>query len=284
MGLTWSTYLIRPLLLGGTGQVTLNVEESGDTLQRCIALIGAAPATAWNDPACMAVELNLGDSPGDGSTTKTPFRGVTSSSTAVVSFFSQEATAGWVAGPVVTGVDLSHHYDSLFPWAKQIVVDMLKQIALENPPALADGRLVAVRVAFPRDSAPLPCVSVQMSSASTNHELLGDMDSNPNIVGKTAKRSRGYNITLDLIGWATEPEQREILAPWLASALNLLVPMLEFYGFEMPSFNLQESEDFETLGFPVFLITGSLSCTIWTELSFPVASSFGHLELVQEAP
>lgn len=285
MGATWQTYLVRPLLPGGAAEVsTAILVDAGDTLQRAVAKVGVAPATAWDDPAALLVELPLGDTPGDGSEQQVAFYGAAASAAAVVSFFAQTAQGGWIAGPVVQPVDLTAHYDSQFPWIKKLVIGLLQQLVAENPPALPTGRVLDIKGAFPRDTKALPRLTVQLSSCTPSEQVIGDSEASPLLRGQTARRTRGYTVTLDLLAWMPEPEMRDAVGQWLGGACMVLVETLEYFGVQNPTFTLQESEDFEVLGVPTFLVTGSFTGTVWTNLSFPVPTPVGHLELVQEAP
>lgn len=284
MSITFDTYLVRPLLLGGTGQVQTAVSVSGDTLKRIVVKLGAAPAPAWDDPTMATVEVPLGLTPGDGSMLYATFTKALATNAVVASWFAELETGGWVAGPVVTGIDLTCKYTAAFPWLKPSVIDLLRQAAVDSAPELQDGRSLSIRSAFPRDSHSLPCLSVQITAVPTGVQLVGDSDEGESQAGKIARKVRGYNITVDIISWTDNPEERDVIAPWLGGALSALVDTLPYFGAHEPTFSINESEDFDSLKVPVFLVTGSVNFTAFSDLTYPVPTSYGHLTLIQEVP
>lgn len=284
MSINFGTYLVRPLLPGGTGQIQTAVLVSGDVLKRVVVKLGPAAAASWDDPSMATVDVPLGDTPGDGSMLYASFTKALATNAVVASWFAELATGGWVAGPVVSGIDLTSKYEAVFPWLKPTIIDLLKQAAVDNAPVLQDGRTLAIRSAFPRDSHSLPALSVQVTAVPTGVRLVGDSDTGESQVGKILRKARGYNLNVDLISWTDNPEERDVIAPWLGSALTALVDTLPFFGAHEPTFSVNESEDFETLKVPAFLVTGSLNFTAFSDLSYPVPTSYGHLQLIQEAP
>lgn len=284
MSITFGTYLVRPLLPGGTGQIQTSASVSGDTLKRVVVKIGATAASSWDDPAMATVDVPLGDAPGDGSMLYATFTKALASTAAVASWFAELETEGWVSGPVVSGIDLTCKYTAAFPWLKSTIIDLLKQASVDNAPALQDDRQLAIRSAFPRDSHAVPCLSVQVTAVPTGVQLVGDSDMEEPQAGQIARKARGYNITADIISWTDNPEERDVIAPWLGGALMALVDTLPFFGAHEPTVSVNESEDFESLKVPAFLVTGSLNFTAFSDLSFPVPTSYGHLTLKQEAP
>ena len=284
MALSFDTYLVRPLLPGGTGQIQTAIKVSGDVLERVIVKLGATAAAHWNDAAFATVEIPLGITPGDGSMRYASFTQALATDAVVAKWFAKLTTGGWVAGPAVANIDLTSKYSAAFPWLKTTIIDLLRQLALEAPPSLQDGRSLAVRGAFPRDSFGLPAMSVQLTAVPTGIQSIGDADEIPNLAGQTARKARGYNVNVDIISWTDQPEEREIIAPWLGSALTVLADTLPYFGAHEPTFSVNESEDFETLKVPAFLVTGSLNFTAFSDLSYPVPTSYGHLHLVQEVP
>lgn len=285
MAIAFSTYLIRPLVLGGAGQIRAAATVSGDTLERIVVKLGLAQSASWDADDSVLVEVPTGDTPGDGGMHATAFHDPGLAHSGIVAtFFAKLTTGGWVLGPVVTGIDLEPHYTAAFPWLKTLVISLLKQAYDDAPPKLGDGRELAIRTAFPRDSHSLPALSVQVTAVPTGLQTLGDMDEEGVQVGAPARKMRGYNVNIDLISWTGNPEEREDIAPWLGNACSVLADTLPFFGAHEPTFSVNESEDFDTLKVPAFLVTGSLNFTAWSELSYPVPTSYGHLELIQEVP
>lgn len=277
---TFDTYLIRPLLQGGTGQVQTAVRGQG--IERVVVKIGASAASAWDDATMKTIEIPLGDTPGDGSMCYAAFSQALASEQAVASWFVKLST-GWQAGPVVQGIDLTSKYSGAFPWLKGTIIDLLKQGVIDNPLHLNDNRTFQVRSAFPRDSHALPVMSVQVTAVPTGVQVVGDASSSGLKVGQQVRKVRGYNVTVDMIAWTDQPEEREEIAPWLGSTCLAVIETLPFFGAHEPTFTLNESEDFETLKVPIFLVTGTINFTAFSDLSYPVPTCYGHIQLVQEA-
>jgi hypothetical protein len=277
---SFDTYLIRPLLTGGMGYIQAAV--SGD-VKRVVAKIGTAPAASWDDPTLSTVEIPLGDTPGDGTMRDIAFSEGPVTDSAVVTFFA-ETTSGWQLGPIVEGIDLSSHFIANFPWFKPLLIQTLQRLEQTNPPQLQDGRRLAVRGAFPRDTKALPRCSVQISAMPSGISVIGNDEDSGNVIGSKAHKTRGYSISVDVIIWSDQPEERDILASWLADALLVVEDTIAYFGAQEPSSSVSEGEDFETLKAPIFLVTGSVNFTAWSSLSFPVPTSYGHLQLIQEAP
>jgi hypothetical protein len=281
---TFDTYLVRPLLPGGTGQLQTAVTVTGDVLERVVVKIGLAPAASHDDPLLATVEIPLGDAPGNGDLCYAAFMKAVASDVAVATWFAKLTTGGWVTGPVVDSIDLTPKYTAYFPWLKPKVIDLIQQINDEKPPAFRQGRELTIRGAFPRDGFGLPAMSVQFTAVPTGVQLIGDTDSSGTIVGEVKHWARGFNVTVDLVSWSDQPEERDVIAEWLGGALMVLVETLPFFGASEPTFSINESEDFESLKTPAFLVTGSLNFSVWSDLTSPVLNSYGHLQLVQEAP
>ena len=284
VAVSFDTYLVRPLLPGGAGQIQTAIRVSGDTLERVVVKIGLAAAAGWEDATMQTVEIPLGDTPGDGEICYAAFLKAPASEGVVASWFAKLTSGGWIAGPVVTEIDLTSRYAAAFPWMKDTIIDLLKQAAADAPPSLQDGRTLAIRTAFPRDSHAMPCLSVQMTAVPTGFTMIGDSSESGTLTGTAARKVRAYNVNVDIISWTDTPEEREIIAPWLGNACMAAVDTLPFFGAHEPTFSVNESEDFETLQLPAFLVTGSINFTALSNLTFPVPTCFGHLQIVQEAP
>jgi hypothetical protein len=280
----FDTYLVRPLLTGGSGQIQTAMRVTGDVLERVVVKIGGAPAASVDDPLLVSVEIDLGDNPGDGSLRYATFHKALADADVVASWFAKLTTGGWVAGPIVDSIDLTAKYSSNFPWLKTQIIDLLQQIQEERPPAFRQNRAMTIRGAFPRDSFGLPAMSVQLTTTPSGAQLIGDTDRVGTLTGQPKHWARGFNATVDIIAWTDQPEERDVIAEWLGGALMVLVETLPFFGAAEPTFTINESEDFESLKTPAFLVTGTLNFSVWSDLTSPVPTSYGHLQLVQEAP
>lgn len=280
MSVAFNIYTVRPLLPGGTGQI--QTAFVGNDVERMVVKLGASAAASWDDASMKTVEITLGETPGDGSLCIATFTQALAAENVVASWFYKLST-GWESGPVVSGIDLRCKYSAAFPWLKGTIIDLLRQGAVDNPPELPDGRVFQIRSAFPRDSHALPVMSVQVTAMPTGIQFVGDAgDDNSQLYGKTVTQGRGYNVTVDMVAWTDQPEEREILAPWLGGVCLSLMETMPYFGAHDPTFTINESEDFETLKVPIFLVTGTINFSAFSKLSFPMPTNYGRIQLVQE--
>ncbi len=270
----WRSYLAEPLPLGGAAKLYATF-GAGIPL-RVVAVIAPAPATAFDDPSGQLYDLVKKPNGSWSASAFGALRGV-----ATISWFTfewdKDAQADiWKAGPVVPNVPLDWTYTSQeFPWGKPWVVARLQEVQAQTPP-LGD-RPLTITGAFPRATAALPCLSVQVTSLSPASAVVGDLKNSGVLVGSDRSRTRQYTTTINLIAWAETPEDRDLLAPWLGQAMEVLVDAARFAGIEAPDFSIQESEDYEVAGVPLFLVTATLTFTAWSCQSAPVPTGYGRI-------
>jgi hypothetical protein len=143
---------------------------------------------------------------------------------------------------------------------------------------LGPSKRLKVSTVFPRDAGVFPVLSVQIDSVDPASESLGRLISGGPDKAET-KRVRGvnYNISISIVAWCNIPEDRDDIALWLGSAQEILVELLQEFGFLDPSANLSESEDFETLKVPLFLATGRVNTSRWSALTTAAPREYGQL-------
>ena len=264
---TWTSYSIYPFPCGGAGRVRVLLPE---TVEAVVALVGVDAALVVGSPTHARVDL-VPDS--TGLEWHTNFYGAIRSE-AVVSFFVKEAGV-WTAGPVVEGVPLVWAFSGMdFPWVKRWVVDRLQEAALELAP-LGSERSIKVSGAFPRDTGGFPIVTVQVDSVAPAGESVGRALSS--VGSLPTLRGTNYNLNLSVVAWAETPEDRDDMAVWLGNALECLIQTLPGIGCSEPSANLEESEDFQTLDVPVFLVTAHLNTSRWSLMATPNPPEYGLL-------
>lgn len=189
----------------------------------------------------------------------------------VVSFFAKMA-GDWEAGPVLTGVDLTTHGTADFPWVLDWLVDRLQEIAADRP--FLPSKHLQVRRTYPRDITGWPMLSVQLDSLSTSAQFVGESEGTE---GSNRYEGRVYLATLSIVGWTDKPEDRSRVGQWLMEALSIVMDLASRAGMSESSFSLSESEDFETLGIPAFLVNASFTCLLESHRTNPVRSGYGHL-------
>ena len=260
-------YSVAPFPSGGAGRVRVVVDAPVDG---AIALVGLAPAAAWNDPTLLSLPLAIFD----GNDWRGVFFGAAPSPESTVSIFVSQGGV-WTAGPIITSVPLCWGYLAVdFPWIKRFLVDRIQEIGDQLMPLGASNRL-KVSAVYPRDPGVFPVVSVQIDSVSPASESVG------RIIGSlpdgTKTRGTNYNMSISTVAWCDNPEDRDDIATWLGTAMEVLVAILPEIGCIEPSASLEEAEDFGTLDVPVFMATARLNTSRWSALVTPKSREYGLL-------
>lgn len=276
MAATWLTYVLMPLAIGGAGQLQAEITPTaGAAITAVRAFVGPAVATSQDDANPLLVRADL--------TLKSGIMvasvwGAPKASEQYVTWFVAE-NGVWAAGPVTEHVNLSPTWDAAFPWAADWIVSRLND-ALVNHPPFAGGKTLRVTRAYPRDTSAWPMMNVQVDSMSPAGEFVGQLRrvTGPTVSpASTVQKGRLWQASISLIGWCGTPEDRAVLARWLGGAMELICSMGGYEGWINPSFAMSESEDFETLGVPTFLVTASLTVTLESSLQSLVTTGYGHV-------
>lgn len=271
MAASWLTYVLQPLAIGGAGQLQVEIRPTaGAAITAIRALIGPVAAASYDDPNPLLVRVEFSLRP-TGVMLASAW-GMPKAPGQFVTWWVAEDGV-WAAGPVTTSVDLSPHWIAEFPWAADWIVARLNDALSEHLPFSGD-RMLRVTRAYPRDTSAWPMLNVQVDSMHPAGEFLGQLR---RVTESTVKKGRLWQASISLVGWCSTPEDRSSLARWLGGAMELLCSMGGFEGWVNPSFTLSETEDFETLGIPAFLITASLTVTLESNLQSLVTTGYGHV-------
>ena len=267
----WLSYCARPLGIGGVVQVCAwavpGSDDPADAVLEVAALI-APTQVSWGDPSGVLVDLPNTEN-GLSLMTGLP------AAPCVVSFFARTA-AGWQVGPAVTGLDLVSTWTADFGYPKQWAVDVLKQMERDSQPLGSETRM-EIRTSFPRDTMPLPCLSVQFEASPQAQKLLGNVAQS--LAPHTLEERIPWNVSLTEVLWCETPEDRDMLGPWFGSAMQGLAHLAPFTNLAEPTYQFQESEDFSRALYekPLFLITGTLTGIVWSKFTLPIRNWIGHL-------
>ena len=75
-----------------------------------------------------------------------------------------------------------------------------------------------------------------------------------------------YSLQLSIVGWCATPEERSALGAWLGGAMEVVLDAARAIGWEDPTVSFHETEDFETLQVPAFLVSANLTVTVLSTL------------------
>lgn len=269
----WDTYFLEPLALGGAARFSASVVDpvSGLQADSVRAFIGPVAATSATDTNVQLMPVDLASAPVGMPWIQTLF-GAPRLPGLTLSWFASFGGV-WEAGPVVTGVDLSPQGTSEFPWILDWLVDRLQESAQDRP--LASNRNLLVRRTYPRDTTGWPMLSVQVDSVSPTGQMLGESEGAA--VGGTRDEGRVYSVSISLVGWCDQPEDRSLVGQWLIQSLTPILDVAAYAGMSEPSFTVEESEDFETIGVPAFLSTARFTCLVESRWNRPVRSGYGRV-------
>jgi len=270
----WNSYAIRPLGFPGMATLTAWVlpgsEVSTDAIVEVVGKVGPAAVALITDPTAVSVAIDLGTN------TSSFTQDLFFSGPTIVSWFAKDAAGIWHKGPEITA-DLSSSWGAAFPYLKGWAIKTLQTLTLDRPPVLPDGRKVTIRGSYPRDTFPLPCMSIQFEAAPQGQRGLGDMG-RP-LSTQVMREETPWNVSLRMVLWAEFPEERDTLAPWFIEQMQGLAALAPFAGLAEPSFNLSESEDFSAalMEKPLFMLSCGLNGTLWSRLTLPQRNYQGHL-------
>lgn len=272
MGVTWTSYSVLPFAIGGAGRVRAVL--GGDPVDAVAAVAVASSAPAPTSPDAVGVSrLDLVHIGGPGEWRGNFFGW--SKSSINIHFFAHTA-AGW-QGPKTIPAALPWRYtEADFPWIRPWVVDRLQEIADRLAP-LGSGQRVKVSGVFPEDTVAFPIVTVQVDSVAPAGESIGRVMERH--TDGTIIRGTLYNLSFSVVAWTNTPEERDDLAAWMGQAMEVLVEILPAVECMEPSASIEESEDFQTLDVPTFLVTARLNTSRWSRLAAPPISEFGHLSV-----
>lgn len=271
MAAQWNTYFLEPLAIGGAGHLTAGVVDATTLVpaEAVRAFLGPVAATSEADTNAALVSVDLVVQT-DGLWT-THIWGTPRVAGQVLSWFVRFGGV-WSAGPVVPAVDLSTYGTSDFPWILDWMVDRLQEFAVDRP--FGANRDLMVRRTYPRDVTGWPMVSVQLDSLTPAVSFTSGSEGTE---GGVHVKGRIYSASISFVGWTDKPEDRSRVGQWLAEALAIVLDIAPHAGITEPTFNLSESEDFETLGIPCFLVNASFNCQLESHRTIPVRSGFGRI-------
>ncbi len=272
----WNSYAVRPFGFAGAATflswVLPGSTLAADAITDAQALVSLNPISGPTDPTAVVVPLQLTQ---NGQT----FQQDLPAGLCHVAFFAKTSGAGWVAGPTMQ-VDFSSAWTAQVDYVKPWVTSTLQRLVSENPPpGLALGASLDVRSSHPKDSIPIPCLSVGFEASPFDVPLLGDSAgaSGPN--GSILRT--GWHVTITIIMWTAQPEDRDVLAPWLMGAMKVLARLAPFNGLETPTYHISEAEDFSGSLYqePLFNSVCTLTGTTWARLDVPDHNFTGHLTI-----
>ncbi len=273
----WDTYFLEPLAVGGAARLTASVQDavSGALPAAVVCFVGPVAATGAQDTNPALVSMQLSPDPTGGWSAS--LFGAPRAAGLTVSWFASFGGV-WAQGPVVTGVDLSTGSVPSVLWVLDWIVDRLQEFSADHP--LAPNRTLVVRRTYPRDTTGWPMLSVQVDQISNAGSLLAESEGAPSpLAGASMVEGRIFQVAFSFIGWSSIPEDRSFITPWLAEAFTLLIGILGYVGLSEPTFNIEESEDFETLGVPAFISTAHLTGQIESRWTRPLRSGYGSISL-----
>jgi hypothetical protein len=272
MSLDPTAITLTPLAIGGAGIVEVQLDSQ---VQAIVAFIGTVAATAYNDSNAELVQVSLplpvfanpthAHSPNGGSS-QSSFWGAPKTSGIILTVFTQDTDGNWDDGVAVTGFDLTPSFSWEFPWDADWVVNRIQDVADTVQPL--SGKTVRVTRAFPRDTHAWPAINVQVDALTPTATFIGDIEKGVDNGDYTTTMTKGriYSLQLSIVGWCGTPEERSALGAWMGGALEVVLDASRAMGWEDPSVSFRESEDFETLGVPAFIVTANLTVTVVSSL------------------
>ena len=273
--LNWINVEVMPLAIGGAGLVYVQMDPL-TPYATVLMFVGPRLPTSHADAGTDLVMITLDppDNPTLGA--RSAFWSAPATVGQCIQFYAFTPGGAWETGPSFTGVDLTPNYSTAFPWSADWVVQRLKEIALHVPP-FPNGKILTITRAFPRDTHSWPAVNVQVDALTPSGPIIGDvMNSAPQTASNTIVYTKGrlYSLNLSITGWCGTPEERSLLGQWMGGALEVVMDAAVAVGWPDPSANLRESEEFETLQVPTFLVNGGISVTLQSSLKATLRSSY----------
>lgn len=269
----WNSYAVRPFGIAGAGNfvgwaVPASVAPADEVLE-LKALVSLAPVTGHDDPTATAVPVPVSH---NGSAYAQGFPG----EACLVSWFARTGS-GWNAGPVVPA-NFEAAWSAKFSYLKTWAATTLQRLEREGLPLGENGK-VHVRTSYPRDTFPLPCLSVQFEAAPQVQTVLGNFAAAP--AAQISQERVPWSMSLSVVLWCDTPELRDEITPWFLQAMTALGSLSPMVGLAEPSYQFNESEDFSgaLMEKPLFVVTCNLSGTVWSELKIPSHNYQGHLTI-----
>lgn len=269
MAAQWDTYFLEPLAFGGAAFLTAHVEDASSLAPAdgVRAFLGPVAAVSASDPNTALISVDLSLQPSGGWSAHV--WGAPRVAGQVLSWFTSFGGV-WQAGPAVSGVDLTTQGTSDFPWVLDWVVDRLQEMAADLP--MPGTKALQIRRSYPRDTTGWPMLSIQLDSLTPSTMLLSESEG---VIGGALNEGRVYSASFSLVGWTDKPEDRSRVGQWLVEALEILLDLAPHAGISEPSFTLEESEDFESVGVPAFIVNARFTCLLESRRTVPVRSGFG---------
>jgi hypothetical protein len=271
MSLPASAITLTPLAIGGAGIVEVLLPAM---VQAITAFVGPDAAIAYNDPNPALVQVPLplptfaappwGDEP-TGGTTQAGFFGAPMTAGLVLTVFTK--TSGvWDTGVSLSGFNLQAAFSWEFPWDADWVVARIQDVATTIQPL--PSKVVRVTRAFPRDTHAWPAINVQVDGLNPCSTFIGNMMQG--VMGGNFQTSltkgKLWTLQLSIVAWCATPEERSALGAWLGGAMEVVLDAARAIGWADPVATYKESEDFETLEIPAFLVTANLTVTVQSSL------------------
>jgi len=275
--LNWNNVEVLPLAIGGAALVYVQMDSATPyTTVRVFA--GLRAPTSALDAGTDLVQVDIGAPTNQALGARGTFWGAPATVGVRVKFYGLTPLGAWEIGPLFAGVSLVPSFAVDFPWSPDWVVARLAEIAINLPP-FTNGKPLRVTRAFPRDTHSWPAVNVQVDAMNPAGTIVGDYASGANTAASPGpvlsySKVRLYGLTLSITGWCGTPEERSLLGRWMGTALEVVLDAAAAIGWPDPSPSLRETEDFETLPVPAFLVNAGLTVTVQATLNATLPSSY----------
>lgn len=109
-----------------------------------------------------------------------------------------------------------------------------------------------------------PVVTVHLQNDDSNTRSLGETSSGDlyNSIVNTFAEGEGWlsHVTLQVIGWSLNHDERSNLRQALRRAIVANLPVFSAHGLQTPNFSQQDTEDFKSFNAPVYQTIGTFSC------------------------
>lgn len=271
----WKSYAARSFGIAGAGNfigwVVAGSPDPADAILEVKALVKTTATSDPSDPDAVVVPVALRVN-GQGFSQNLP------GEPCVVSWFCRVAS-GWLAGPQVP-CNFVAEWEVVFPFLKPWAVSTLQRLNRERPAMDVDlPRKLTIRTAYPRDNIALPSISVQFEALPQGQPVLGDYAASLGV--NLAEQRVPWSISLSVVCWCETPEDRDALTPWFLQAMTALGSLSPMVGLAEPSYQFSEGEDFSASLYekPLFLVSCTLSGTLWSDLKLPAHNYIGHLTI-----
>lgn len=132
------------------------------------------------------------------------------------------------------------------------------------------GTLIHKNKAIPVFTAPpvfeesvWPLVTVHLQNDAPGERALGEViaeDTFDSVAGWTETEGWLANVSLQIIGWAQNPDERIALRQALKRIIIANLPVFDSKGIVEPAFSQQDTEDFSSYNAPVYQCVGTFTC------------------------